>query len=260
MEGLLKRMTRPGKEERAYQSELYTVPKRPTPRGLHDSFSTRRFREIPAIPALTLVLKFKRMRRLSLAFALLLSPCPAWAEVLTCDVFKNRIDQTVRDMGGLVAPPGALKQSYDGGAETGKRFEWTGDVGIAGTMTCGKTGAFEDFGIAIDEAARTSDSLGIALDRFMELASASVCALSDAPANDCRALVKTMTAGSLAQFRDAVAKGDAVPTGTRDFVIVDGVDAELDMTPVGITWSIGPGRSATTEAGKRALKPRNLDQ
>jgi hypothetical protein len=184
------------------------------------------------------------MRRLSLAFALLLSPCPAWAEVLTCDVFKNRIDQTVRDMGGLVAPPGALKQSYDGGAETGKRFEWTGDVGIAGTMTCGKTGAFEDFGIAIDEAARTSDSLGIALDRFMELASASVCALSDAPANDCRALVK----------------GDAVPTGTRDFVIVDGVDAELDMTPVGITWSIGPGLSATTEAGKRALKPRNLDQ
>ena len=69
-----------------------------------------------------------------------------------------------------------------------------------------------------------------------------------------------MTAGSLAQFRDAVAKGEAVPTGTRDFVIVEGVDAELDMTPAGITWSIGPGLSATTEAEKRALKPRDVDQ
>jgi hypothetical protein len=207
-----------------------------------------------------LVLKLKKMRCLSLAFALLLPPCPAWAEVLTCDLFKARIDQTVRDMGGLVAPPGALKPSYDGGAETGKRFEWTGDVGIAGTMTCGKTGAFEDFGISIDEAARTSGNLGIALDRFMELASASVCALAGAPANDCRALVKAMTADSLAQFKEAVAKGEAVPTGTRDFVIVEGVDAELDITPVGITWSIGPGLSATTEAEKRPLKPRNLDQ
>ncbi|MDR3461334.1 MAG: hypothetical protein P4L76_03340 [Beijerinckiaceae bacterium] len=200
------------------------------------------------------------MRYAFLAFTLLQSPCPAAAEVLTCDVFKSRIDQTVRDMGGLVAPPGPLKQNYDGGAETGKRYEWTGDVGIAGTMTCGKTGAFEDFGIAIDEATRTSDNLGIALDRFMELASASVCALADAPANDCRGLVKTMTTGSLAQFRDAAAKGGGVPTGTRDFVIVEGVDAELDMTPVGITWSIGPGLSATTDAGKRALKPRDVDQ
>jgi len=200
------------------------------------------------------------MRYLVLTFTLVLSPCPAGAEVLTCDVFKNRIDQTVRDMGGLVAPPSALKQNYDGGAETGKRFEWTGDAGIAGTMTCGKTGAFEDFGISIDEAARTSGDLGIALDRFMELASASVCALADAPANDCRALVKSMTTGSLSQFRDAVAKGGGVPTGTRDFVIVEGVDAELDMTPVGITWSIGPGLSATMEAGKRALKPRDVDQ
>jgi hypothetical protein len=200
------------------------------------------------------------MRRFFVALALLLLPCSAGAEVLTCDVFKARIDQTVRDMGGLVAPPGALKQIYDGGAETGKRFEWTADVDIAGTMTCGRLGTFEDFSIAIDEAARTSDRLGIALDRLMELASTSVCALSDARPNDCRALVKTMTTGSLTQFKDAVAKGDGVPTGTRDFVIVEGVDAELDMTPVGITWSIGPGLSMTTDATRRPLKPRNLDQ
>jgi hypothetical protein len=199
------------------------------------------------------------MRHFFLALTFML-PCSARAEVLTCNVFKPRLDQTVRDMGGLVAPPGALKQIYDGGAETGKRFGWSADLDIAGTMTCGRLGTFEDFSIAIDEAARTSDRLGIALDRLIELASVSVCALADASPIDCRALVKSMVTASLAQFKDAAAKGDAVPTGTRDFVIVNGVDAEIDMTPLGITWSIGPGLSMTTDASKQPLKPRNLDQ
>ena len=179
--------------------------------------------------------------------------------VLTCDQFRQRLDRTIRDMGDRVAPPGALKPSYAGG-DSGKRFDWDGIVGLSGTMNCSKRDAFEDFGIAIAEATRTSDDLPVVLQRFMELASASTCALADATPDACRALVKTMTLGSLAQFRDAAGKGDAMPTGTRDFFIVEGVDAELDMTPVGITWSIGPGLSMTTSATPQKLAPKNADE
>lgn len=197
---------------------------------------------------------------LRLLLMLLVLPGPLQADILRCDLFKSRIEQTLREMGGLAAPPSGWSKSYDGGAETGDRFSWTGDSGVSGTMTCGKPGTFEDFGISIDDAARTTDRLAIALDRFMELASASICALSDAAAKDCRALVKTMTMSSLAQFKDAVARGDTMPAGTRDFAITDGVDAELDMTAAGITWSIGPGLSATMDAAKKPLTPRDVDK
>jgi hypothetical protein len=200
-----------------------------------------------------------RRWRLVAVFATLLTPASARADPLTCAQFKLRLDRAIHDMGALVAAPGPLKPSYVGG-EAGKRFDWDGITGLAGTMTCGPSDAFEDFGIAIEESYRTSDDLPLVLDRFMELASASVCALADGEAKDCRALIKTMTVGSLGQFKAAMAKGEAMPTGTRDFFIVDGVDAELDMTPVGINWSIGPGLAMTTDALKKPLKPRNLDE
>jgi hypothetical protein len=198
--------------------------------------------------------------RLPIAFAVVLltaMPCAA-VPILTCTDFKTRLDQTIESMGSAVATPGALTLGYD--SEAGKRFVWEGIVGLSGTMNCSKADAFEDFSIAIAESYRTSDDLPIVLKRFMELASASVCTLADGTPEACRALTKSMTDGSLAQFKAALAKGETVPTGTRDFFIVDGVDAELDMTPVGITWSIGPGQAMTTGATKQKLNPQNVDK
>jgi hypothetical protein len=178
--------------------------------------------------------------------------------VLTCGAFKTRLDATIKEMGAQVATPGPLRLGYDG-AETGKRFDWDGVVGLTGTMNCSKADAFEDFGISIPEAYRTSDELPVVLRRFMELASASICTLSDATPEACRSLTKSMTDASLAQFKDALGRSESMPTGTRDFFIVDGVDAELDMTPVGISWSIGPGQAMTTGAERQKLKPKNAD-
>ncbi|WP_158810311.1 hypothetical protein [Beijerinckia sp. L45] len=194
------------------------------------------------------------------AIALLFAAAPCSAgPILTCADFKTRLDETIVAMGSAVASPGALKPGYDSG-EAGKRFDWDGIVGLTGTMNCSKADAFEDFSIAIPESVRTSDDLPIVLRRFMELASASICTLADATPEACRALTKSMTDGSLAQFRDGVTKGEAMPTGTRDFFIVAGVDAELDMTPVGISWSIGPGQAMTTGAVRQKLTPENADK
>ena len=204
-------------------------------------------RRLPLRPGLAIVALF-----------LAATPCSA-GPVLTCADFKTRLDATILAMGAIVASPGPLRLDYDTG-ETGKRFDWNGIVGLSGTMNCSKADAFEDFSIAVDESYRTSDELPAVLKRFMELASASICTLSEATPDACRSLAKTMTDGSLAQFRDALLKGDAVPTGTRDFFIVAGVDAELDMTPVGISWSIGPGQAMTTGAVQQKLDPKDGDK
>jgi hypothetical protein len=164
-----------------------------------------------------------------------------------------------RGHGRRVTPPGALTPLYDSG-EAGKRYAWEGIVGLTGTMNCSRADAFEDFSVSIAESFRTSDDLPAVLRRFMELASASICTLAEATPNACRALTKSMTDGSLAQFKDGLAKGEAMPTGSRDFFIVNGVDAELDMTPVGISWSIGPGQAMTTDAVRQTLAPVNADK
>lgn len=191
--------------------------------------------------------------------ALVLAPARAGAaEVLTCEAFEARLDETITAMGEHVAHPGPMRLVY--GGEADRKFDWSGIVGLAGSVTCSKADAFEDFSIAIPEAYRTSDDLPTALKRFMELASASVCTLAEGQPEACRALVKTMTDATLADFRTAVAKGEAVPSGSRDFYIVDGVDAEIDMTPVDISWSIGPGLAMTTGAAKQRLSPRNMDK
>jgi hypothetical protein len=192
--------------------------------------------------------------------ATLLAAGPAAAgTVLTCADFKTRLDQTIEAMGAVVTSPGVLTPVYDSG-EAGKRYAWEGIVGLTGTMTCSKTDAFEDFSISIAESVRTSDDLPVVLRRFMELASASICTLADATPDACRALTKSMTDGSLAQFKEGLAKSDAMPTGSRDFFIVKGVDAELDMTPVGISWSIGPGQAMTTDAVRQKLAPVDADK
>lgn len=192
------------------------------------------------------------------AVFLVAPPCAADG-VLTCPEFKTRLDQTIDAMGAAVAKPGPLKPGYDSG-EAGKRYEWDGIVGLTGTVNCSKADAFEDFSFSILDAYRTSDDLPVILKRFMELASASICTLAEAMPEACRALTKSMTDGSLAQFKDTLTKGEAMPTGTRDFFIVKGVDAELDMTPVGISWSIGPGQAMTTDALRQKLAPENADK
>ena len=190
----------------------------------------------------------------------LLATVPAAAgTVLTCADFKTRLDQTIAAMGAAVTPPGVLTLVYDSG-EAGKRYAWEGIVGLTGTMNCSKADAFEDFSISIAEAFRTSDDLPVVLRRFMELASASICTLAEATPDACRALTKSMTDASLAQFKEGLAKGEAMPTGSRDFFIVRGVDAELDMTPVGISWSIGPGQAMTTDAIRQTLAPMDADK
>jgi hypothetical protein len=192
--------------------------------------------------------------------AALLTAVPAAAgTVLTCADFKTRLDQTIEAMGARVTPPGVLTPLYDSG-EAGKRYAWEGIVGLTGTMNCSRADAFEDFSVSIAESFRTSDDLPAVLRRFMELASASICTLAEATPNACRALTKSMTDGSLAQFKEGLAKGEMMPTGNRDFFIVNGVDAELDMTPVGISWSIGPGQAMTTDAVRQTLAPVNADK
>lgn len=214
-------------------------------------------RRMPVPPALGHAALF--LAALLLTPALLAaSPCAA-GTILTCPDFKTRLDETIVTMGSAVAAPGALKLGYDSG-EAGKRFDWDGIVGLTGTMNCSKADAFEDFSIAIPESYRTSDELPVVLKRFMELASASICTLADATPEACRALTKSMTDDSLAQFKEALAKGETMPTGTRDFFIINGVDAELDMTPVGISWSIGPGQAMTTGALRQKLTPVNADK
>ncbi len=173
--------------------------------------------------------------------------------------FRTRLDAAIADMGGLVAPPGPMQLAYDD-AEAGKRFTWGGTSGLAGTLTCSAANSFEDFTIALPEAVRASDGLPLALGRLTEMAGASVCALAVAGPDACRALARTMVQESLAQFQDSLARREDVPTGSRDYRVVEGVDAELDLTPLAITWSIGPGRAATTGATRRGLSAKNLDE
>ncbi len=177
---------------------------------------------------------------------------------LSCDAFEARLATTIASMGGLVAPPGALVLAYD--AEAGTRYDWTGTAGLSGSITCGRAGAFEDFAIALTASARLSDELPAALGRLSEMAAASICTLADADPQACRALAGRMRDESLAQFKAAVARGDAVPVGSRDYFVVAGVDAEMELTPVSVTWSIGPGQAATTGTTRRKLDPRNVDE
>ncbi len=190
--------------------------------------------------------------------AALAAALPTADPPLSCPAFKARLDAMVASMGSQVAPPGPMALAYD--TEAGTRYDWTGPTDLTGSMTCGRSGTFEDFAIALSAAARVSDELPAALRRLSELAAASVCTLAEAEPAACRSLVRRMRDESLAQFKAALAKGDAVPVGSRDYFVVPGVDAEIALTPVAVTWSIGPGQAATTGTTRRTLDPKNVDE
>jgi hypothetical protein len=177
-------------------------------------------------------------------------------EPLTCARFETRLDAAARLLGAPESAPRVFTLEHDGGS-TGMRFAWVGSDGLSGRLTCGRRDAFADFymtGALSPSAAAISTRA-----TFEALAAASICALTAAAPEACRALATTMTGDALSRYQRFVADGGEHVPGPLDYDLAKGLDAVVFATPTALSWGIGPGFRATLDAAPAALAPKNKD-
>ena len=190
-------------------------------------------------------------------FLALIGPACARAEVLTCATFKQRLTEAL----GAQPAGVALKPSFaaEGGSGRVKRYDWAGVPDLAGKLTCGADDAFADFFMAFEPRARLSPAVPADLTRFDALAAASVCALSDAAPDACRAMVATMTEDGTDGYTEDLASGKARPQNLQDYDFAPDLDAVFYVTPAALSWAVGPGIFTTLDAARPPFKPEDRD-
>lgn len=190
------------------------------------------------------------------ALPICLVPVLAVSAVLTCDQFETRLGQAISQFGHEVAQPGPFQLDSKVG-HTGRRFDFHGIAGLSGTVTCSQSGNFEDFFVAINDDSLKAPALQPAMVRFLELAAASVCAISDGTPKACHKAVEAMVSGASRQFSDQAATGEKQPGGMREFTITADAAAEFNLTRDSISWSVGPGLAKTMPAERSPLSPND---
>ncbi len=178
-----------------------------------------------------------------------------FAASLTCDAFKQRLRETIDRDGNRVAQI-SFSQSSTAGLDGDRVYNWDGIINLSGDITCGADGHFGDFSIALD----LKDGLKAAdFARMAVLAESSVCSLTSSNHDACTSFVQNMFSVSTEQLKKESDRGEKTPGGTCDFFLFDKVDAEFDVSPATMTWTVGPGSFGPMAAEKQALAPERRD-
>jgi len=180
------------------------------------------------------------MRRsiLFLATALVvISAGPAQALPLTCEAFKNRLFDSVKEIGHVAQPMGynELYKASDGSST----YEWHGVVGLTGELKCSPNDGFREFDAAMQYPPE-KDQFSMYEGRLNALAAGTLCALSGSNSGQCVATAGQMHAAAQREYTTQYGSGEEDPVGIRTLEVVTDVTAEFDVKKSDVLWYIGP--------------------
>ncbi len=199
--------------------------------------------------------------RLSIAatLAVFLSATTVHASLLTCTDFRHRLTDAISEGGGKVAQADPFVQERDDPG-IGKKFSWKGIVGLDGGLSCGPQNQFESFSAEIDTTdTNTYDKFQGVASRLVNLAAASVRALTSSPYSEAEKFAVTMFGAAVRGMKAEVDRGERMPAGMNDTYLYPEVDAEFAITPVGVSWLLGPQNGHSMDAARLPLVPELRD-
>lgn len=173
----------------------------------------------------------------------------AGAASLTCEDYKDRLNGAMLAGGSPAAVSFVLGFAN---AVRGKRYEWTAGA-VEGSMHCGPSDQFEEFGIRLHFRDRSTFSE--TLKQFITIQGASICALvSDTPPA-CTNFGRRMLQTALEQVGRDYNRGVKLPSAVVDRPLFPGTTASLASAPTLMTFLVGPGLRSSLDAARQPLPP-----
>ena len=171
--------------------------------------------------------------------ALVIAGLPACADEapLTCDTFKQALNETIHAQGDLVATP---KDYYILRKDELPRvlYGFSGIVGIKGDLNCANDGAFRQFSFKADTQAKSDEQEALILQRIVALSSAAMCAGGVAPEPECLKKASDLVVQTVHIMKAEHDRGEPMPHGEAEMALSDVAGITIETMPDAVSVEV----------------------